>query len=256
MGPSIETPNRLEGQHGVLVSLLLHLAPGALAVLAYLFICVPLAATLGLPRLAAFLLMDVLVLLPFLLIFLYWLGMRRNGRPVLTGIVLNRRKLPTVRLILLVSGLFAWALVVIALLTPVDAVLLERLFYWVPATFLPEESIVAYPPAVLIATHVVSIAIVGVAAPIVEELYFRGYLLPRVSWMGSGAPVWNTILFTSYHFWSPWRFVTRVVFSLPMVYTVWRTQSISVGIWWHCLGNVIGEIVTFVAVLQTVKAFG
>lgn len=211
---------------------------------------------LGLPRQVAFLSMDVLVLLPLLLIFLYWLGMRRNGRPSLTGIVLNRRKLPTGRLILLVSGLFAWALVVIELLGPVDAVLFDRLFYWVPAALLPEESMAAYPPAVLLATHFTSIVMVGVVAPIVEELYFRGYLLPRVSWMGSGAPVWNTILFTSYHFWSPWRFVTRVVFSLPMVFTVWKTKSISVGIWWHCLGNVIGEIITFLAVLQAAKALG
>jgi membrane protease YdiL (CAAX protease family) len=235
---------------------LLHLAPGALAVLAYLFICVPLAAALGLPRQVAFLLMDVLVLLPILLVFLYWLGSRRNGRLSLTGIVLNRRKLPAVRLMLLVGGLFAWAVVVIALLSPVDAVLLERLFYWVPAALLPEDSVAAYPSAVLFATHLLSIVIVGVVAPVVEEMYFRGYLLPRVPWTGIGAPVWNTILFTIYHFWSPWRFVTRVVFGLPMVYTVWRTRSISVGLWWHCLGNVIGEIVTLVAVLRTVKALG
>jgi membrane protease YdiL (CAAX protease family) len=156
----------------------------------------------------------------------------------------------------LVAGLFLWAVLVIALLSRVDDLLFERFFYWVPVAFLPETDIGRHVPAILIGTHVASVVIVGVAAPIVEELYFRGFLLPRVGWMGRWAPVWNTVLFTCYHFWSPWRFVTRVVFSLPVVYTVWRTRSISVGIWWHCLGNVIGELITLAAVMQTMASVG
>lgn len=249
-------PGGLLGQHRVFPSALLHLAPGAVAVLAYLFVCVPLAAALGLPRLLAFVLMDVLVLLPLLLACLLCLGRRRNGRFALDGVVLNQRKLPARQLVAFVLGLVVWALIVIGMLSWVDEVLLERVFYWVPVSLLPQVDMTGYAPALLIATHAASVAVVGIAAPIVEELYFRGFLLPRVSWMGGWAPVWNTVLFTGYHFWSPWRFVTRIIFSLPMVYAVWRKQSISIGIWWHCLGNTLGELLAFMAVLQAVASRG
>jgi AcrR family transcriptional regulator len=38
---------------------------------------------------------------------------------------------------------------------------------------------------------------------VVEELYFRGYLLPRISRFGGWAPVINCCLFALYHFWQP-----------------------------------------------------
>jgi membrane protease YdiL (CAAX protease family) len=39
----------------------------------------------------------------------------------------------------------------------------------------------------------------GVVAPVVEEMYFRGYLLPRLSRLGRWAPVLNVTLFALYH---------------------------------------------------------
>ena len=47
--------------------------------------------------------------------------------------------------------------------------------------------------------------------PIVEELYFRGYLLPRMEWMGRWAPLVNVSLFSLYHFWSPWQILGRIL---------------------------------------------
>ena len=256
MDSCIGAGGTLLGQHGVVRSVLLHLTPGAIAVLTYLYIFVPLTEVLALPRQFAFVLMDVVVLLPLLLLFLFHLGRRRNGNLTLDGIVANRRSLPARQLAPLVAGLFIWAVLVIALLSWMDDLLLERVFYWVPIASLPETDVGGYPPAILVGTYLTSVVIVGVAVPIVEELYFRGFLLPRVDWMGRWAPVWHTVLFTCYHFWSPWRFVTRVVFSLPVVYAVWRTQSISVGIWWHCLGNVVAELLAFAAVMQVIAGTG
>jgi membrane protease YdiL (CAAX protease family) len=40
----------------------------------------------------------------------------------------------------------------------------------------------------------------GIIAPIVEEIYFRGYLLPRMDFLGKAAPLINVILFSIYHF--------------------------------------------------------
>ena len=242
-------------EHGLFRSAVLHLAPGVLILLLYLFVFNPLSVGLGLPRQLGFVLKVALVLLPVQLGYLIYLGRRRNGRFTLEGVVLNRRKLPARQLAPLVLGLFLWALVVLALLSRIDDFLLERLFYWVPASLLPEAGAGRYPQAALIGTHVASVVAIGLAAPIVEELYYRGFLLPRLSRLGAWAPIWNTVLFNVYHFWSPWRLVTRTIFTLPMVYAVWRKQSISIGIWWHCLGNVLGELVAFSAILQATEGF-
>jgi membrane protease YdiL (CAAX protease family) len=241
-------------QHGAVRSILLHLVPGAVAVLVYLLVCAPLAAALGLPRQLAVVLYVAVSIVGLQLATLFFLGWRRNGRLALDGVVLNRRKLPGGELAGLVLALFLWAVLVIALLSGIDELLLERVFYWVPDALLPERDVAVYPAAVLVGTHLTSVVVIGVAAPIAEELYFRGYLLPRVSRLGGWAPVWNAVLFNAYHLWSPWRIVTRTLFSLPMVYAVWRKRSISIGIWWHCLGNVAGEVLALAAVLRALDA--
>ncbi len=39
----------------------------------------------------------------------------------------------------------------------------------------------------MLATRLASLVIVGIIVPVAEEWYFRGYLLPRVEWMGKWA---------------------------------------------------------------------
>jgi membrane protease YdiL (CAAX protease family) len=88
---------------------------------------------------------------------------------------------------------------------------------------------------------------------VAEELYFRGYLLPRVSRLGRWAPVFNVVLFALYHLWTPWQAVTRIVFILPAVYVVWRERNIYVGIWAHCIGNTVGLVLVLAAVFAGVR---
>ena len=44
--------------------------------------------------------------------------------------------------------------------------------------------------------------------PWVEELYFRGYLLPRISRYGAWAPLLGGLFFALYHGWQWYGFVT------------------------------------------------
>jgi len=78
--------------------------------------------------------------------------------------------------------------------------------------------------------------------PLVEEIYFRGYLLPRLERFRAWAPVINISLFSLYHFWSPWDLLTRIVVLLPMGYAVWRTRDIRIGIAVHMGVNGTGYI--------------
>jgi CAAX protease family protein len=78
--------------------------------------------------------------------------------------------------------------------------------------------------------------------PIVEELYFRGFLLPRMERFGRWAPLLNVSLFSIYHFWSPWQVVARVLAIAPTVYAVHRTRNVYVGMAVHCTLNTLGVL--------------
>ena len=82
----------------------------------------------------------------------------------------------------------------------------------------------------------------GFLGPIVEEIYFRGYLLPRMNVFGKFAPLVNMIIFSIYHFHTPWQNITRIIGITPMVYSVWINKDLKIGIIVHCLCNVMGNI--------------
>jgi hypothetical protein len=101
--------------------------------------------------------------------------------------------------------------------------------------------------AVWTVTLVAFFVINGFVGPIVEELYFRGYLLPRMERMGRWAPLVNVSLFSLYHFWSPWQLVARILGFAPTVYAVRWKRNIYLGMVVHCTLNTIA--VTLVASL-------
>jgi membrane protease YdiL (CAAX protease family) len=238
-------------QHSIAQSAALHLAPGLLALVTYLTVFAPLSAAMGFPRQMGFVLMDVFVLIPALLIPLFYLGHLKNRRWTLDEVVLNRRRLSAKRLIAILAALAVWGGIVMALLSWTHDALVHHVFYWLPDSLLALEKTdtTKYPLNVLIATRLASLVFVGVIGPLAEELYFRGFLLPRVSRMGAFAAVWQGVLFAGYHFLSPWDFVWRVCVLVPAIYAVQRNQSISITIWGHCVGNTIGEIVALIGLL-------
>ncbi len=65
----------------------------------------------------------------------------------------------------------------------------------------------------------------GFVAPVVEELYFRGFLLPRIKHWGWVAPVINSFLFGLYHFYFPGNVPGIFVRWLPISYAVMRTEN-------------------------------
>lgn len=234
-------------------AVLLHLTPGLLTVSFFIFVGTPIASILGYPPLFAFLLSVCIILIPAELGFLLYLGKKHSGALSLRGIVLYRKKLKNSRLALVVVVLFVWAVLVIETLSFLDRFVFNTFFSWAPEWFLFEKGHEHSSTSVLIGIHVASIFISGFLGPITEELYFHGYLLPRLSRFGWWAPVINTILFNLYHFWSPWRLVTRTIFGLPTAIAIQKNKNISIGIWWHCLGNALGELLALNAVLHIIR---
>ena len=80
----------------------------------------------------------------------------------------------------------------------------------------------------------------GFVAPIVEELYFRGFLLPRMEHWGWVAPLVNSFLFGIYHFYFPGNVPGIFVAWLPISYVVRAKKNWRIGAVVHILINLWG----------------
>jgi CAAX protease family protein len=223
-------------------TLVLYLLPGALITLVFVLIAA-LTMQLGWPASLALLLTWLMAGIPLELGFLIYQGWKRNRRFSLTGVVLFREHLPGRQYLWLVPVLFLWVAMSSTLSMPLAERLRLTLFPWWPdwlvlSTF--AQKLKLYSPGVLWAVVILSF-VLNVAVPVVEELYFRGYLLPRMAAWSKWAPLINVVLFSLYHFWLPWENPTRIITLLPVVYAVQWKRNIYLSILTHCLLNTIGS---------------
>ncbi|MFI9411502.1 lysostaphin resistance A-like protein [Nocardia gamkensis] len=220
------------------LSIALHLVPGVLIVAAYLLIAQPIVETIGYPAFMGWAIALCLVLIP-LLAGLAWLGRLHNGRFSLRGVLhYTDRPVPRGKLVAMVAALIAWMMVAGLTLAPLNNVC-KGFFGWLPYantgdsgnnTYLDMHG---YSHSMLLTTMVICLPLTGISLPLIEELYFRGFLLPRIAYLRGRAPVVNTVLFALYHFWSPWVFVSRVIFTFPGYWFAWRYEDIRLSIGMH-----------------------
>lgn len=215
------TPPRLS------TTLLLHLLPGWLAGLIYL----PLGAALsraGHPPVWGLLLVTVTVLLP-LELGLLW---RAGALPTLRRPRLDGRLLGAAALTLLASALL-----------PGLAALLEGvtrpLFALLPGWMLdPAQGLAALPAGLRALTLAAWLVVFGFVGPTVEEAYFRGWLLGRLSPLGRAAAPVNAALFALYHLWQPQHVLRVALTALPLAVARRRTGRLLPGVIAHVGVNV------------------
>lgn len=236
-------------QHSLGRSIFLHLMPGVIITAAYTLLA-PVLLARGLPNLLTLSLVALLVLVPLELGILYRAGLRRSGRLSLSSVVLYRERVPAWQFVLLLVALFAWTSVCFLLIAPsTSAWMKATLFGWLPAWFPLNADLSPYPRSMQLLTLVASLVCTSWIAPFVEELYFRGYLLPRLSRFGGWAAPINAVLFTLYHFFSPWELVPRVLSLTPLAWVVQRKRNIWIGIVLHLFLNSIGVIPAIIALM-------
>jgi hypothetical protein len=221
--------------------LILHLAPGALATLLFVVIADGVQAA-GYPPLAAFLIAVAVVIVPFELAVVVLAGRREPGGGLLAAVP-YRRPLSLRQWLILVPLLLVISIIGFGLLGLIDPAIRDALFGWLPDWFrelIDVDAVTDYEPSAWTVTLVAYFLFNVLIGPVVEELYFRGYLLPRMSGLGRWAPFVNTALFSLYHFWTPWSFLARVAGVAPFAYAVWRTENVYLGMVVHVLLNGIG----------------
>jgi uncharacterized protein len=249
--PAIASRGGPPPRHGVAKSAALHVAPGVVMLLFYVTTA-PWFMAVGFPALFASLMTIPLILVPWMLGYLAWEGKRRTGRFRISAAVFYRERLTARRYLAFGAPVVLWGALVFVLSEQLVApTLVEGLRPWLPQWFLEPadfDDLVAMPTGLLLAFLGSLILFAGVVAPLVEELYFRGHLLPAVDRYGPWAPVLTVALFTLYHFESPWENPARFLVVLPMAWVVWRTRSVRFGIVVHVLLNTISALALTVAV--------
>ena len=107
----------------------------------------------------------------------------------------------------------------------------------------------AYSKNVLLLTFTLQLVITGVLLPWVEEMYFRGFLLPRISRFGKYAPFLGGFLFGLYHVWQLYGFVTVLILGVILSYVVWWKRDLRLSISLHVFANVLSVAMSLIAVI-------
>jgi len=223
-------------QHSLSQSMIYHLLPGILIGVFYFLVRQPIEK-LGYPSVMALMLAIIFILIPFELGFLLYQGKKTNGTYSLKGIISYTNPIPWWQLILWVVIVFLLTGVIFTFLKPLELYFQSKLFFWIPQLISGLDG--EYSKQVMIFTYSMFFLFVALLGPLVEELYFRGYLLPRMN--GKSGPLLHSFLFAAYHVFTPWMIITRTIGLLPLIYAV-KHKNIYVGIIVHILLNTIDVV--------------
>lgn len=233
-------------KHTLTQSIILHLLPGILVGCFYFLVLKP-VAKMGFPSFFSQFLAFAFILVPFELGFLLYQGKRKNGWLTLRGIISYQKSIPWWQYFVWVTIIFVVVGAIMTLFKPVDSFLQKNLFFWMPDVNTGLDG--TYSKPILIITYSVSLIINVFLAPMVEELYFRGYLLPRMK--GKYALLFHSFMFAAIHVFSPWMIISRTIGFLPILFGTTK-KNIYVGMIVHMLCNAVGFVTGIVYISKMI----
>jgi len=206
------------------------------------------------PSLLLFFLLATVILSPIELFVVLYASKKEYGSYSLKSAFSNHKKMSWWKIFIYGFLLFGFAGLMSATIAPLENMLMaplaDKLAHILPESFNwgNMEKLNQYPKNILLLTWVAYFVFNVIIGPIVEELFFRGYLTSRISKFGKWAPVIITVLFSLYHFWLPLNNLFRIAIFLPASYFAWKEKNIYISIVFHCLCNLFATISFIVAV--------
>jgi uncharacterized protein len=243
---ALDRVNEIPETHSKLQSIFLHLFPGILTGAVVFSIRGAIQAA-GYPTLMSLIVAIPLILIPAELGILYFYGIKRNGRFSLEGIVLYRDRIPTWKYVVVSPMVAFLAFAVLVLFQPWDSFFYRYGFSWIPA--LDGGMGGGFSRSSLLVTYISAIVFGAFLGPITEELYFRGFLLPRMPGFGRWTVPVHALLFALYHTFTIWQFITRTIMMLPLIFAVRRT-NIYVGMIAHVMINLFSPVLALLAIVN------
>ena len=224
--------------------ILYHMLPGVPVLIIAILFANPFWG-LGLPAFLSLMISFALCLVPG-----QWLIMKitahKQGKKLIDVIGFTE-KMSLHRIILWALPGVALAALIFTIGTEIERPL-WTIFAWVPDWFWVNRSL-SDLDSLLVLTIILNFIIRGLLVPFTEEIYFRGFLLPRMNRLGKSAPLVNAVLFSVNHLFAPWENVTRALAVLPFVYVVWHKKNVYIGVVAHCVVNTLGCVMMLVAVV-------
>lgn len=207
------------------------------------------------PTILIFFILTMLLLFPFQLFVILNTSKKQFDRYSLKSAFSNHQKLSWWKVIAYASVLFGFAGIMTVTIAPLEdmvfAPIVDQLLLIIPPYFdwTNIDYLQNYSTNVLFITCFFYFILNVFIGPIVEELFFRGYLTAKMSRFGNYTPFIVTVLFSFYHFWLPFNNIFRIIAFYPAYYIAWKKKNIYIAIVFHCLCNLISTIFFIVAVL-------
>ena len=142
-------------------------------------------------------------------------------------------------ILLSVAAIYAIAQAAGALAIPSRTAILRAMAHWLP----PWAVLDRLPEGISPSALWLGLFLSGLVAPIVEELYFRAFLMPRIPVPGRWAPAVNAALHSIYHFYAPWNYFMFFLAFLPLAYYVRLRGNLLPAMITHSLFNSVGIII-------------
>ena len=182
-----ETPYQ---QHSAIKSILLHLLPGIPVIAGMFLFALPvfskiLGIAVELHVVVGFTLSILITIVPIQLGILFYEGKKLNGKLSLKGVIGYTEKSSIKDYLIYIPLILVYSVLLFAVVSPMfTPAITDALFAWYPQEY-NLQNIMANPGVLsgyqgIYLLLVLYIIINGILGPLVEELYFRGYLLPRM----------------------------------------------------------------------------
>lgn len=238
------TTFRMNGQGKIsgLQLIVLHLLPG-LIFAGFFFLLANVFIKWGLTGYLALLISILVCLVPVELgVMLFWRTSFIRSRSLSQVIVYSRNGTAFDYIALPLFLFICWGVLSIAI-NPISQYFAAHLTFWLPVWATQESLInglVSCSPTQRSITLGLAVLLSGFVAPVVEELYFRGFLLPRMEYWGWVAPLLNSLLFALYHFYFPGNVPGIFVAFVPISFIVMLKKNWRIGAVVHSLFNLWG----------------
>ncbi len=222
-----------------------------IAITAFYIWLSPMVIQAGYPGLTVLLLAEVIILTPLVGGHLMFLSWKANRSFSMRGVILFQKRIPWKKFVLWVLAGMLVSILIYAPLYPVGLWVKESYFGWLPEWYF-NPTYGTDDTKLVAKVFLIGILIDGFIGPTIEELFFRGYLLPRMTHLKKWAPIVNGVLFGLYHFWQPHNLIAVCAMGVILSWIVWKTKNVYLGIAIHCTLNALGALSGYYAVISGV----
>lgn len=202
----------------------------------------------GVPSIALFCIVAGLTLMPFEVAVILLENRKESGKYGLNITFSEHVPMPWWQIFLWGFALFGIAGLATVTIAPLEDRMLSGLSgrFWamLPSYFYWDDfaAMKQYAYGTRLFTCILYLIANAFVYPIIEELYFRGYLTNKLKDYGIGAPLLVTIAFSLYHWWLPFNNLFRIFIFAIVALVAYQKKNIYISMAFHCMCNLLSVI--------------